>query len=208
MPSVFLSQSRFQLMTLKDVCVKNGVFSGNTPRRQDYSDNSDHPEIIKVSSLKNGRVDFNYVGHIKPEIQGMKFVQDGDILMLSAAHQADYLGRNPCLVENLDPEKAVAFVAELMCLRVNREIVNPYYLLQLLMTGTYYRLVNRERRGQTSHIYPRDIWQIKIPVPCPADQEKSAEMYKRAYGIHRKHIEDAERILARSVVGFASKFMP
>ena len=29
-----------------------------------------------------------------------------------------------------------------MCVRVDKEKVNPYYLLQLLMTRTYYLLVN------------------------------------------------------------------
>ena len=129
--------------------------------------------------------------------------------MLSAAHQADYLGRNPCIVETTDEwQEDVSFVAELMCVRVDTKKVNPYYLLQLLMTETYYLLVNRERRGQTSHIYPRDIQNIRIPVPPRDIQKRNARSYRAVYAKYRKHIADAERFIEEATAKFDDVFMP
>ncbi len=150
-------------MSLKEICVDRGVFCGKTPKKDDYSEDPNDEPIVKVSSLRRGRVDFGRVGRVKTGPKGAKTIRNDDILMLSAAHQTDYLGLNPCIAETTDKwQEDVSFVAELMCVRVDKEKVNPYYLLQLLMTRTYYLLVNRERRGQTSHIYPRDIKNIRI----------------------------------------------
>ena len=155
-------------MSLKEICVDRGVFYGKTPKKDDYSEDPNDEPIVKVSSLRRGRVDFGRVGRVKTGPKGAKTIRNDDILMLSAAHQADYLGRNPCIVETTDKwQEDVSFVAELMCVRVDKEKVNPYYLLQLLMTRTYYLLVNRERRGQTSHIYPKRHQEHQDSVPPP-----------------------------------------
>ena len=127
-----------------------GVFYGKMPKKDDYSEDANDEPIVKVSSLRRGRVDFGRVGRVKTGPKGAKTIRNDDILMLSAAHQADYLRRNPCIAETTDKwQEDVSFVAELMCVRVDKkEEVNPYYLLQLLMTRTYYLLVNRERGGR------------------------------------------------------------
>ena len=204
-----LSKSLHPLMSLQEICVDRGVFCGKTPKKENYSEDPGDEPIVKVSSLKRGRVDFGRVGRVKRGPKGAKTVRSGDILMLSAAHQADYLGRNPCIVETADEwQEDVSFVAELMCVRVYTKKVNPYYLLQLLMTETYYLLVNRERRGQTSHIYPRDIKNIRIPVPPMDIQKRNARSYMAVYAKHRKHIDDADRFIEEATAKFDNEFMP
>ena len=132
---------------------------------------------------------------------------NGDVLMLSAAHQADYLGRNPCIVE-LPNDESVLFVAELMCLRADQEKIDPYYLIQILATKTYYHLINRERRGQTSHMYPKDICKIRIPVPDLAVQKQAAKSYLIAHSQYRKLLSDAARFIDESASSFENQFMP
>ena len=204
-----LDRSVHPLKALTEICVDGGVFCGKTPKKDDYSDDAADEPIVKVSSLKRGRVDFGRVARVKTRPKGAKTTRNGDILMLSAAHQADYLGRNPCIVETSDEwQEDISFVAELMCVRVDKKKVNPYYLLQLLMTRTYYLLVNRERRGQTSHIYPRDIKNIRIPVPPMNIQKQNARSYMAVYAKYRKHIDDAERFIEEATAKFDVEFMP
>ena len=204
--------SRYPLKPLKDVCLKQGIFSGKTPAKKEYSDKSIDPEIVKVSTLKRGKVDFNFVQHVDPETipkkRQKKVVKDGDILILSASHQTDYIGKNPCIVEiPRGKSKDIMFVAELMCIRVDKDIVNPYYLLQLLETPQFYLLVNREKRGQTSHIYPRDIRNIRIPVPDIEAQNLNAEKFKKQYRKYEEHMKEAEAILRKASSEFADFFI-
>ena len=196
-----------RVVPLREICEPGGIFSGGTPKKEDYSEKSNDSQIIKVSSLRMGRVDLGRTGRVKPEAVGKKRTRDGDILILSAAHQSDYIGRNPCIVE-LPDDASLPFVAELMCIRVNQEIVNPYYLLQLLSTRTFFRLVNREKRGQTSHIYPRDIRKIRIPVPDLEVQNRTARAYKTAYANYRKLISDAEQFMTEASREFSDTFTP
>lgn len=206
-----LAHGEYHLMPLKDVCVENGIVSGKTPAKKDYSGNSADAQIVKVSSLRRGRVNLTMVGHVKSNFESKRFLTNGDIVILSAAHQAEYLGRNPCIVDlsgKLIDGPGVLFVAELMRIRVNPKIMNPYYLLQLLCTKTYYRLVNREKRGQTSHIYPRDIKNVIVPVPEIEIQNQNADQYVDMYSEYAHHLRMADELVARSSRRFVTKFLP
>ena len=44
----------------------------------------------------------------------------------------------------------------------------------MLNTKCYKILINREKTGQTSHIYPKDIENIKIPLPPLEKQNEMA----------------------------------
>ena len=202
-----MASSKYELLRLDKVCVDGGIFSGATPKKDDYSDNPNDAKIVKVASLKHGRVNFDQTGYVKAGAEGGKRVMNGDILMLSSAHQADYLGRNPCIVE-MPNDESVSFVAELMCLRADQDKIDPYYLIQVLATETYYHLINRERRGQTSHIYPRDICKIRIPVPDLAIQKQVASSYRTAYSQYRKFLDDAGRVMTETASKFENQFMP
>ncbi len=201
-----LSRSTWPLKTLKDVCVSNGVFSGQTPKKDDYSDNPSDTRIIKVASLKNGRVDLKQTGHVKEGLRFRKQVRDGDILLLSAAHSSDYIGRNPCILE-IENGMTLPFVAEIMCIRADRDKINPYFLIQVLATSTYYHLINRERRGQSSHIYPRDIQNIRVPVPDIEIQNQVAEEYRKACSRYKEMLDEAEKFMTDTTSSFGEHFI-
>ena len=112
--------------------------------------------------------------------QPAKTIKDDDILLLSSAHQSEYLGKNPSLVEipNNFRDTNIYFVGELICLRPNMAKINSYYLLALLKLKEFYLFVNRENRGQTSHLYPDDLGNIKIPLPPIEVQMKIASEVK------------------------------
>ena len=60
-----LENSKYRLLSLKEVCVNDGIFLGKTPKKEDYSDNPTDAKIIKVASLKHGRVDLDRSGYVK-----------------------------------------------------------------------------------------------------------------------------------------------
>ncbi len=213
-----IKTSKYPLKRLKDICSKVkigdkesiGIFNGATPAKDNYSENINDPKIVKVASLKTGKVNLNRVENVNPDFVSQKTIKDGDILILSSAHQAEYLGRNPCIVnitEELKNEE-INFVGELINIRVNNGLVNPYYLLQLFNTRNYYLLINREKRGQTSHLYPSDMENILIPVPDNIDiQNNNATEYIKSYDRYERLINDADETLQKSYSNFEKQFL-
>jgi restriction endonuclease S subunit len=150
----------YNLVPVGKVCCF--LSTGKTPARNDYSDSPTAYPLIKVASYSGDTIDLNktdYANTPQPYT-----VQKGDIFVLSAAHQASYVGR---FVKQLDenPSISTSFVGELICLRANASLIEPNYLFALFSSETFQTLLNCEKRGQTSHIYPNDIRHIKIPVP-------------------------------------------
>lgn len=210
--------SKYPLRPLKDICQKvrigkkdvDGIFNGSTPAKDNYSENASDPKIIKVASLKASKVDFDFVENVDPDFVSDRTVEDKDILMLSSAHQADYLGRNPCIVEMPDElaDDEITFVGELINVRVDKSLVNPYYILQLFNTRNYYLLINREKRGQTSHLYPSDLKHLVVPVPEDlAFQNENAEKYIQNYKEYERLVEKANALLQETYDEFESEFL-
>ena len=202
-----LKKSKYPLKPLSKIC--DDVFSGKTPAKADYSENQANPKIVKVASLKTERVDFSFVSYVKDDAVSEKYVVDGDILILSAAHQAEYLGKNPCIVnmpKELDNEN-IMFVAELINVRANKIKINPLYLLQLFTTNKYFLLINREKRGQTAHLYPRDLKTLLIPVPPMNEQNQSAESYKKNLLKYEELVAKANGLLDATHNEFEENFL-
>ena len=151
------------------------IGSGKTPASTDYSDTPTKFPIIKVGSYTDEFIDLNKVDYttIKPTI----YVEKGDIFILSAAHQAEYVGKQIKYLDDI-PKQKTSFVGELICIRANPLLVNSAYLFSLLNLNIYKTLLNREKTGQTSHIYAKDIKHIYIPLPPIEKQNKIAEHIK------------------------------
>ena len=160
--------------------------------------------------MKKGSVNFNLVENVKEEFVSQKILKDKDILILSSAHQAEYLGRNPCMTtipKELENED-ITFVGELINIRANKDIVNPYYLLQLFNTKNYYLLINREKRGQTSHLYPKDMKTILVPIPADLEiQNKYADAYVKNYQEYIRLTKEAEILLKKTYKDFEDEFL-
>ena len=65
--------------------------------------------------------------------------------------------------------------AEVMVIRVNPKKIDPYYVLMYLRTEEGYEALQRCIRGQTAHIYPKDVKLIEIPIP-PEDEMKALKV--------------------------------
>ncbi len=172
-----LQKSKITLAKLKDVA--EDIFNGKTPAKEDYAEEGNL--ILKVSCLKHNKIKWDNLSYFKEGVPAIKTIKDKDVLLLSSAHQGEYLGKNPSIVEMPTnfKEKNIYFVGELINIRADKEKVNPYYILAILKLNEYYLFVNREKRGQTSHLYPEDLGNVKIPLPPLAVQNKIAEEVKK-----------------------------
>ena len=164
-----VEKGKYPMDTISNNCIN--VFSGKTPSSSEYSkDNTLYP-IIKVSSYTDYKIDVEKAAF---SVNKQPFsILKGDMFILSAAHQAEYVGKHIKYLEET-PECSTSFVGELLCIRVNQEKLLSNYLFPLLNTKYYKILINREKTGQTAHIYPKDVESIKIPLPPLQKQNEIA----------------------------------
>lgn len=158
--------------------VTTRICLGRTPSKDEYAKEGNI--IVKAGSLKNSKVNWSTTAFTNKRLLS-KRLEDGDILLLSAAHQISYIGKNPSIVEIPEHLKGlnIYFVGELLCISPDKNEINPYYLLSILNMNCYYHLINRETRGQTSHLYPSDMLHLQIPVPEPGIQNRIGDEFKR-----------------------------
>lgn len=167
------------------------VLNGKTPSSDSYCNTETNYPIIKVGSYTGNYIDLDKVSYSKTPL--LRFVKQGDIFILSAAHQAQYVGRHIKLLEKT-PEIPTSYVGELICVRPDNQLIQPYFLFALLSTEVYKTLINREKTGQTSHVYPSDIRKIKLPIP-DIDHQRQMEVeiirrYNEARDLTASAIQD------------------
>lgn len=182
-----IEKSKYKLKELREVCeINNGV----TPPKETYSDNG--AVIIKVVNLKDWSVSWDQLSFVPFDFYTKSkkaHLKKFDILMLSSAHQAGHLGEKVVIVDSIPDEfkNKCMVVGEIIIIRSKTDIVNPYYLLPILKLKINSFLLNREVRGQSAHLYPKDIGKLKVPIPNRLIQDKIAEEIKN-------RIEKAKRL--------------
>lgn len=195
-------QGKYNLKRLSSVT--SFLSTGQTPKSNCYTTEKTDFPIIKVGSYSGFEIDLNKVAYTFDEQPYS--VKKGDIFILSAAHQAEYIAKQIYYLSDL-PMPNTSFVGELLCVRAN-EYVNPMYLYSLLSTTLYKTLLNREKRGQTSHLYSRDIEHIFIPIPSIDIQNSIAkhieELRLQAKSLQQEGkdiLENAKRSVERMIIG-------
>ena len=188
-----IHSGNYPIETLSKIC--EFISNGKTPAKNEYSDEVTPYPIIKVASYSGDTIDLDKVDYANNP--RTCFVKEGDIFVLAAAHQPNYVGR---FVKQLNENPTIntSFVGELICLRAQQLSVKSGYLFALLSTKIIKTLLNCEKRGQTSHIYPGDIRKILIPLPPLAVQTEIAE-YIRMIRAQAKQLEqEAKEIIERA----------
>ncbi len=188
-----LCNGHFNCLSLREITTL--ITNGNTPASSDYSESKTSSPIIKVRSYEGDLISLKKLAYTKTK--KIKQAKKNDVFVLSAAHQASYVGR---FIKYLDstPLENTSFVGELICIRANESVCNPIYLFSLLNMEPYKILLNKEKTGQTSHIYPKDIKHIKIPVPPLNKQAEIAkhitEICNQAKQLQLEAIDDLEKV--------------
>ena len=172
----YLNHNNWETKTLSELC-DGTIFTGKTLPRKLYTISG--YKILKVRDLTGKGIDWdrNERAFVSPEFfrknQKIK-LQKNDILIITAAHHPKYIGQKVDVIDSI-PErykKGVICSTELMVLRVNPKHIDPYYVLLFLKTQDGYNAIQSCIRGQTGHVYPKDIKNIKIPIPPQKDFEK------------------------------------
>ncbi len=181
------------------------IQSGKTPPSIDYSDEITEFPIIKAGSYTNEYIDLNKLDYTKTK--NNLEVEKGDIFILSAAHQSQYVGKQIKIL-NDEVNMKISYVGELICIRTIKELCNPMYLFSLLNLDIFKTLLNREKTGQTSHIYGKDIKHIKIPLPSIQKQNDIAkhiqsirDRAKQLQDEAKLELENAKKEVERLILG-------
>lgn len=183
-------RSDYDRMTLAELC-NGAIFTGNTPPRKEYTTTG--YKTLKVRDLTGKGIEWGNEerGFVSREFflkHQKKTLRENDILLISSAHHPKYIGDKIDVIDWIPPEydNKLLCTAEIMVLRVNPEIVDPYYVMTYLKTRSGYEAIQSVIRGQTGHIYPKDIGAIEIPIPPKnelasllADIEKLKSSLKR-----------------------------
>lgn len=180
-----VQKCKFPKKRLEDIT--EFIMNGRTPAKDDYVEDEGVP-LIKAGTASGRLVNLEKLGYVNKDFKGKQTAQKGDIFILSAAHQAEYVGKNVSLLDE-EPARDTYFVGELINVRANQEICLTEYLFSFLASPFAFVLVNREKRGQTSHIYPDDLKNLIIPVPPLAVQKKIVDKLK-SYRIQAQKLKD------------------
>lgn len=142
------------------------INAGRTPAKHAYTQQG--VRILKVRDLTNQGINWDegdraYTKEEVWEKTKRARVKENDLLLISAAHQAYYIGQEVDIVFDIPKEYSdkLLAVAELLVVRPHK--INPYLLLWYLRAQVAYRLIQRLITGETSHLYAKDL--VNLPIP-------------------------------------------
>ena len=164
---VITHKANHNFTPLTELCVD--VFTGRTPSKKDYTTSG--YKILKVRDLTGSGIEWhNFArGYVPAELfeKTKVRIKPNDILFISSAHHPKYIGKEIDIVSYI-PERfkdKITCVTELLVVRIDEKIIDPYYVLAYLKTNEGFRAIQSCIRGQTAHIYPKDVKCIQIPIP-------------------------------------------
>jgi restriction endonuclease S subunit len=186
----------FTKETLGNLCIKVGT--GKTAPRGSYPDAG--VRIVKVKNIRGSGINWNDKFFVSEEFyksaEKKARLQEGDILMLCAAHNKMYIGRVDIINRfpqevKADGERCTA-VGELIIIRANPSLVVPEYLITFLRLAVVQEKIRKMVKGQTAHLYPRDLVHLEVVLPPREIQEEIAEMNLEAERQYSSRIQRAE----------------
>ena len=169
------------------------VTNGRTPPRLSYTDEGLF--VVKVGNLTGNGINWiarerNFISvdeKKKRQKNKQLMLRKGDILLTAAAHSPIYIAKKVDIVETV-PDwvgGSASFVGEVMLIRPNQKLIDPYLLLAYLRMPTTTEKLQMLIRGQTAHLYPSDI----LELPLPSELLEPDKNLKRAADLLRRETE-------------------
>lgn len=172
---------------LADVCE---VFNGKTPSKSEQR-SSGYP-VLKIKDVnENGifRGKFeSFVDDDFSEQHSSKKVRKDDILILNAAHNADYVGSKGYFATE-EVEGAIA-TGEWLIVRANKEHVESSFVWHWIQSPSTRFQIKKLVKG--IHLYPRDVSRVKFPLYELQEQKRIADILDKADAIRRKRQQAIE----------------
>ncbi|MBI2354732.1 MAG: restriction endonuclease subunit S [Deltaproteobacteria bacterium] len=163
------------------------VFNGKTPSKTEQRD-SGHP-VLKIKDVtENGNFKKRFESFVEAKLISKlkkKLVAAGDILILNAAHNADYVGSKVYRAE----ESVVGSLAtgEWLIVRPDATLLNPDFAYFWIIDGKTKKDIRELVKG--IHLYPKDVEGLRIPLPPLPEQRRIADILDKADAIRRKRQE-------------------
>jgi restriction endonuclease S subunit len=151
--------------------VTTKISTGITPAKEQYTEVG--MPIIKVNSLTNQGIAWENISYVpKPfyKKSSRAHIKTNDILVLSSAHSPEAIASKIDIVNDM-PFSEAMIVGELMLIRPNVKIVNPWYLLWYLRSPIGRAQFKGIIRGETAHIYKDDVSKIEVIIPLEFQTE-------------------------------------
>ena len=148
--------------------------TGRTPARSAYTDRGMF--ILKVGNLTGRGIDWaprdrNFVSFVERERRFSNpdlTLRRGDVVLTSSAHAARYIAKKVDLIAHIPEEyDTVTFVGEMIRLRAASG-VDPFVLLAALRHPHVRSDLQACVRGQTAHLNPYDLIEVRIPYDLRA----------------------------------------
>ncbi len=157
------------------------VSIGKTPSRSAYSDGGLF--LIKVGNLTGAGIqwiprDRNYTApHPRYDKDHMR-LQPNDILLTSSAHNPKYIAKKIDIITEFPKwvGETASYVGEVMLVRPNPDLIDPFTLLAYLRLPSVISQIHRMIRGQTAHLYPRDLLELPIDMEILTASPKIKEL--------------------------------
>lgn len=166
---------------LKDVAT---VFNGKTPSVAEQR-NAGKP-VLKIKNVDEfGRFKGQFESFVDESFFDKfsnKAILSGDILILNAAHNADYVGSKQYFAEDI--VKGAIATGEWTVVRAKQDISSSSYLRHMLQSPEIRHNIKLIVKG--IHLYPKDLEQINIPLPPLSEQKRIAAILDKADAIRRK----------------------
>ncbi len=188
---------------LDSICIS--IHTGKTASRNSYPEQG--IRIIKVKNITGSGVrwgEYFYVTEkFYEDAKKKSHVQIGDILMLCSAHSKVYIGR--CDIIDHFPEDIVTndsklcCVGELIIIRANPEKVIPQYLLTFLRLPIVQDQIKLMVKGQSAHLYSKDLKNLDVVIPPRDIQEKIAEISTVSQKEYLNRIKEAKEALNKAI---------
>lgn len=173
------------------------VETGKTAPRSSYPEEG--IRILKVKNVTGNMINWDEYFYVTEEFYERykhKFqVQIGDILMLCSAHSKSYIGR--CDIINSFPNEVISndskccCVGELIIIRANPEKIMSDYLITFLRLPIVKEQIIRMVKGQSGHLYPKDLKRLEIIIPPTEIQERIAELNTTSHKDYKERIKQA-----------------
>ncbi|MEG4595358.1 restriction endonuclease subunit S [Microcoleus sp. F8_C2] len=176
--------SEWKIAKLTEVAA---VFNGKTPSKLEQRTEG-HP-VLKIKDVSElGEYRGKFESFVDPELAtkfANKQVQEGDTLILNAAHSADYVASK---TYHAQPATFGALATgEWLIVRPDRKALDAKFAHHWVnSTRTRYELRDLVNG---IHLYPKDVARLQIPLPPLEEQKRIAEILDRAEELRSKRRE-------------------
>src|SRR3989344_6404496 len=187
---------------LGDICLKNTT--GKTAPRNSYPESG--KRIIKVKNVTGSGINWEHHFYVTDEFyddfKHKAKVQLGDILILCSAHNKSYIGRCDIIDsfpnEVIENDSKCCCVGELIIVRANPEKIISEYLITFLRLPIVQEQIKRMVKGQSAHLYSKDLKRLDIILPSKPLQEEIAEINRVSQIDYTSRIKEAKLALNKA----------